>query len=80
MPESPVAGLRPTTLFKKRLRYRYFPEDFVKYLKTPFLQSISGRLLLSDETINGLSSGPQTTLPVSSDLFDPGIECSENLI
>ena len=49
MPESlfdKVAGLRPATLLKKRLWHRCFPVDFVKFLRTPFLQSTSGRLLL----------------------------------
>ena len=32
-----VAGLRPATLFKKRLWYRCFPVNFVKFLRTPFL-------------------------------------------
>ena len=40
------AGLRPTTLVKERLWHRFFPVNFVKFLKTPFLQQISGRLLL----------------------------------
>ena len=41
-----VAGLRPTTLLKKRLRQRCFPVNFAKFLRTPFLQNTSGRLLL----------------------------------
>ena len=41
-----VAGLRPATLFKKRLWRRCFPVNFVKFLRTPFLQNTSGRLLL----------------------------------
>ena len=32
-----VAGLRPTTLLKKRLWHRCFPVDFVKFIRTPFL-------------------------------------------
>ena len=39
-----VAGLRP--LLKKRLWYRCFPVNFAKFLRTPFLQNTSGRLLL----------------------------------
>ena len=31
---------------KKRLWHRCFPVDFVKFLRTPFLQNTSGRLLL----------------------------------
>ena len=38
-----VAGLRPATLLKKRL---WFPVNFVKFLRTPFLQNTSGRMLL----------------------------------
>ena len=41
-----IAGLRPATLFKKRLWYRRFPVNFAKYLITPFSQNTSGRLLL----------------------------------
>ena len=32
-----VAGLRPVTLLKKRLWHRYFPVNFVKFLRTTFL-------------------------------------------
>ena len=41
-----VADLRPATLLKKRLWHRCFPVNFVKFLRTPFLQNTSGRLLL----------------------------------
>ena len=34
------------TLLKKRLWYSCFPVNFVKYLRTPFLQNASGRILL----------------------------------
>ena len=34
-----VAGLGSTTLFRKRLWHRSFPENFAKFLRTPFLQS-----------------------------------------
>ena len=37
--------LRPATLLKKRLWHRRFPVNFVKFLRTPFLQNTSGRLL-----------------------------------
>ena len=33
------------TVLKKRLRHRWFPMNLAKFLKTPFLQSISVRLL-----------------------------------
>ena len=39
-----VGGLRPATLFKKRLGHRCFPQSFAKFLRTPFLQNTSGRL------------------------------------
>ena len=41
-----VADLSPATLFKKRLWHRCFPINFSKFLRTPFLQNISGRLIL----------------------------------
>ena len=42
-----VAGLTPATLLKKRLWHRYFPVNFVKFLRTTFLQNTSQRLLLN---------------------------------
>ena len=40
--------LRPVAKsVKKRLQHRCFPVNFVKFLKTPFLQNISGQLLLN---------------------------------
>ena len=41
-----VADLRPATLLKKRLWHRCFPANFVKFLRTPFLQTTSERLVL----------------------------------
>ena len=41
-----VAGLRAVTSLKKRLWHRCFPISFAKFLKTPFLQNTSRRLLL----------------------------------
>ena len=41
-----VAGLRPATLLKKRLWHRFFAVNFKKFLRTPFLQKTSRRLLL----------------------------------
>ena len=38
-----VAGLRLATLLKKRLWHRYFPVNFVKFLRTRFSQNTSGR-------------------------------------
>ena len=37
-----VAGLRSATLLKKRLWHRCFPVNFVKFIRTPFLQNTSG--------------------------------------
>ena len=45
-----IAGLRPATLFKKRLWQKSFPVNFAKFLRTPFLQNTSGWLLLSQKT------------------------------
>ena len=42
-----ITGPRPVTLFKKRLWHRCFPMNFGKFLRTPFLQNNSGRLLLA---------------------------------
>ena len=41
-----VAGLRSATLLKKRLRHKCLPVNFAKFLRTPFSQNKSGRLLL----------------------------------
>ena len=38
-----VLGLRPATLLKKRLWHMCFPVNFVKFLRTPFLQNTSGQ-------------------------------------
>ena len=43
-----VAGPRPATLLKKSLWHVFFPVNFAKFLRTPSLQSTSGRLLLSE--------------------------------
>ena len=45
--ENTCAGLIPATLFKKRLWLRCFLVKFAKFLRTPFLQNISGRVLLN---------------------------------
>ena len=37
-----VAGLRPSTLLKKRLWHRCFPVNLAKFLRTPFSQNTSG--------------------------------------
>ena len=50
---------RPATLLKKSLWHRCFPVNFAKFLRTPFLQNTSGRLLLIfikiNEEIKGLN-------------------------
>ena len=38
---------QPSTLLKQRLWHRFFPVNLAKFLRTPFLQKTSGRLLLS---------------------------------
>ena len=40
-------SLRPATLSKKRLWHRCFTVNFAKFLRTPFLQNTSERLLLN---------------------------------
>ena len=42
-----VADLRPSTSWKKRLWHSCFPVSFVKFVRTPFLQNTSWRLLLT---------------------------------
>ena len=46
-----VAGLRSATLLKNRLSHSCFPVDFAKFLRTPFLQNTSGRLLQFGDTL-----------------------------
>ena len=41
-----VAGLGFATLLTKNFWYRFFPVNFAKFLRTPFIQNTSGRLLL----------------------------------
>ena len=41
-----VANLRPATLLNMRLWHKCFPVNFMKFIRTPFLQNTSGRLLL----------------------------------
>ena len=41
-----IAGLRRATLLNTILWHRYFPVNFAKLLRTSFLQSTFGRLLL----------------------------------
>ena len=46
-----VGGLKPATLFKKRLWRRCFLVNFAKFLTIPFLQNTSGRLLLNQVSL-----------------------------
>ena len=39
-------GKQPANSLKMRLWHRCFPVNFTKFLRTPFLQNTSGRLLL----------------------------------
>ena len=41
-----VGNLRPGTLLKKRPWHRCFSVNLAKFMKTPFLQNTSGRLLV----------------------------------
>ena len=41
-----VTGLRPATLWRKRLWHRCFPMNFAKFLRTPFFKEHLWRLLL----------------------------------
>ena len=48
-----VAGLRPTTLLKRRLQHKCFPVNFQKFLRTFFLtEHLRWLLLLLDEIQN----------------------------
>ena len=49
-----VAGLRAATLLKKRFWHRCFPVTFAKFLRTPFLQNTSGRLLAFSDRVTRL--------------------------
>ena len=49
--ENAFECLRPATLSKKRLWHRCFPVNFAKFLRTPFSQNSSVRLLLAFEDL-----------------------------
>ena len=64
MPESlfyKVAGLRPTTLLKKRLWHRCFSVNFEKFLRTPLLIKYLWWLRLALEKIFPLSSHSESS-------------------
>ena len=50
-----VAGLRPATLLKKRRWHRSVPGNFVKFLRTPFLQNTSRGLLRYLQFLKGIN-------------------------
>ena len=45
-----VAGLRPSTLLEKRLWHKCFSVNFANFLRTPFLQNTSGRILMKNSS------------------------------
>ena len=49
-------SLMPAILSKKRLWHRCFPVNFVKFLRTPFLQNTPGRLLLEFSAMSNRNS------------------------
>ena len=49
-----IAGLRPAMLLKKRLWLRCFPVNFAKFLRTHYLQNISGGCLCLPATPRGI--------------------------
>ena len=51
-----VTGLRPGTLTKKRFWHRCFSVNFVKFLRTAFLQNTYRRLLLHRKIVNSMLS------------------------
>ena len=50
------SGLRPASLFKKRLWHRYFPVSFVKFLRTLFITEHHQWLLLKTYHRKGLTA------------------------
>ena len=60
-----VADLRPATLLKKRLWHRCFPVNFVKFVRTLFLQNTSGGCFQTNiRQINEIKS-KATNIPYS---------------
>ena len=55
-----AAGLRPATLLKKTLWHRCFPVNFVKFLRTTFLNEHLRWLLLKLDTLTGLKQQLKT--------------------
>ena len=46
-----LAELKACNFIKKRLQHRCFPVKFAKFLRTPILKNICGRLLLKEMNI-----------------------------
>ena len=67
-----ASELRPAFVFKKMLWHRYFPVNFVKFLRTPFLQNTSERLLPQMEYFFDLliaSSSAATSTSISCTFY-----------
>ena len=48
---SEIEGQPPVMFYKKGKIHRIFPLNFAKFLRTPFLQNNSGRLLLKSDQL-----------------------------
>ena len=64
-----VAALRSATLLTNRLWHRCFSVNFAKFLKTPFLENTSGRLLLYKDRIKSPTLDTVYDKPVSFSVF-----------
>ena len=62
-------GARSATLLKKRLWHRCFPANFVKFSRTPFSQSTSGRLFLWPLSMKYLKSDAANRGVLSKKVF-----------
>ena len=58
-----AGSLSPLTLLKKRLTHSCFRDNFVKFLRTPFAQNTSGRLLQSETWNTRRQKLPFTGVP-----------------
>ena len=66
---------RATTLLKKSLWHRHFPMNFAKFIRTPFLQNTSGRLLLTFKRLkNGKFEHPTPQILLKSAFFVDNLE------
>ena len=73
--------LRPAILLKKRLWHRSFPVNFVRFLRTSFLQNTSGQLLLSIAYLNTLRTDIDVDIDFQSDVlkFYEQLSCSQQV-